>query len=261
MTRADLAAGLRLCRLSNWNQLEDDWLVFLDRGSAFVAVEGEEVVGSVAQLPFGSDFTWLSMMLVDPASRRSGIGTRLMEAVLEEIGPDACVRLDATPLGEPLYRRFGFVDEYPLARTRAAADAAAHRPSPDAQPIDRSDLPAIFARDREVFGADRSALLAELFRRAPDLAWRTRRAYCFGRPGYLHPQIGPLVADDRASASELLGHCLAVRAQETFLIDIARRPDGLDLPVERPFLRMSRGQGRDHGSPSAVFAITGPEFG
>lgn len=31
MTRHDIAAGLRLCRLSLWNRVEDDWRCFLDR--------------------------------------------------------------------------------------------------------------------------------------------------------------------------------------------------------------------------------------
>lgn len=259
MAETDLADGLRLCRAANWNQLEDDWRVFLDCGGAFVAVESGAVVGSVAYLPFGGDFAWLSMMLVNPAARRSGIGTRLMEACLDAIGPDIAVRLDATPLGEPLYRRFGFVDEYPLARARTA-------PLPDraagARPIRSADLPSILARDRQVFGADRSVLLSRLFRRVPELAWRTDRAYCFGRPGYIRPQIGPLVADDLASARELLGSVLAAQDGATmFTIDIPQSSGGLGFAPERPFVRMRRGGVAQYGRPEHVFAITGPEFG
>jgi len=260
MTHADIPAGLRLCRLSHWNQLEDDWRVFLDRGGAFVAEDGGAIVGTVAHLPFGRSFTWLSMMLVDPAARRSGIGTRLMETVLDEIGRTV-VRLDATPLGEPLYRRFGFTDEYPLARTRVTADRAAHRESPRARPVSPSDLTAIGARDREVFGADRTPLLAGLLRRAPEFAWRTETAYCFGRAGALCPQLGPIVAEDAASAVELLHHAFAAHHGRTFLLDVPNPPNGLGLPVERPFRRMLRGGSLPHNSPHNVFAITGPEFG
>ena len=185
MTHADIPDGLRLCRASNWNQLADDWRVFLDRGALFVAVEDDTIIGSVAWLPFGADFTWLSMMLVDPAARRSGVGSRLMEAALDSLPSDACVRLDATPAGEPLYRRYGFTAEYELARTTAANEASPR--SPDVRPIAPDDLPAVFARDRDVFGADRAALLEDFYRRAPDLAWITEGAYCFGRPGHLLP--------------------------------------------------------------------------
>jgi GNAT superfamily N-acetyltransferase len=254
MSHGDIPDALRLCRASNWNQLADDWRIFLDRGGAFVAVEAGAIVGSVAHLPFDS-FTWLSMMLVDPAARRSGIGTRLMETCLDAIG-DTCVRLDATPFGEPLYRRFGFLDECPLQRARTEGSGALF---PDARPITAADLPEIVARDREVFAADRGALLADLLRRAPDLAWRTDGAYCFGRPGHIRPQIGPLVAFDATAARRLLGHCQATHPDVVFTIDTPV-PSALDVTPERPFLRMIRGANPFAPQPH-VFAITGPEFG
>jgi predicted N-acetyltransferase YhbS len=258
MAHADIAYGLRLCRASNWNQLEDDWRFFLDHGGAALAEQDGVIAGSVAWLPFGRDFAWLSMMLVDPDQRRAGIGSRLMESALDALRLQPCVRLDATPAGEPLYRRFGFNAEYDLARARVAGDSAR---SPRVRRIESADLPAIFARDREVFGADRGALLADLWRRAPQFAWMSEGAYCFGRPGFRYPQIGPVVADNAGLAREVVGHCAALHEGEGFAIDIPRRADGLDFSVERPFLRMSLCEPRPHGRPEQVFAITGPEFG
>ena len=92
-----------------------------------------------AWLPFGHDFAWLSMMLVDPAERRSGIGSQLMEAALDALG-DAHVRLDATPAGEPMYRRFGFQSEYELARTKATAGEAGSSASAAFAPHSAADL-------------------------------------------------------------------------------------------------------------------------
>ena len=256
MSAGDLGEGLRLCRASNWNQLDDDWRFFLDHGGASLAERDGAVVGSVAWLPFGRDFAWLSMMLVDPAARRGGIGSKLMEAALEALQGQH-VRLDATPAGEPMYRKFGFAGEYSLARTKAAGG----RLSPDVRPMATSDLPAIFARDLEVFGADRSALLADLYRRAPDLAWAGRDAYCLGRPGFLFPQVGPVIGSNAEAAREVVDHCLARREGQTFVLDLPDRPDGLGFEVLRPFLRMALGEVRAHGRPEQVFAITGPEFG
>jgi GNAT superfamily N-acetyltransferase len=255
MSHGDIPEGLRLCRASNWNQLADDWRIFLDRGGAFVAVENGAIVGSVAYLPFGG-FTWLSMMLVDPAARRSGIGTRLMEACLEAIGEGVCVRLDATPYGEPMYRRFGFVDEYPLQRTRTAGGGSL---CPEARPITSADLPSILARDREVFGADRGALLADLLHRGPEFAWQTGPAYCFGRPGHIRPQLGPLVASDGAAGGALLNHCLATHTGVVFTLDTPVQ-SLLSISPERPFLRMIRG-GTPYQLHPHTFAIAGPEFG
>jgi GNAT superfamily N-acetyltransferase len=257
MTPADIPDGLRLCRASNWNQLDADWKFFLDHGGASVAVQNGTIVGSVAWLPFAADFAWLSMMLVDPAARGSGIGPRLMETAVEALS-SAQIRLDATPAGEPMYRRFGFVNEFAIARTTASGGSVSVR----ARPIGEADLPGIFERDRVVFGADRSALLSDLYRRAPEFAWIGRGgSYCFGRPGHLYPQIGPVVGRDAAAARELIEHCMAMHAGTTFVLDVPQRSDGLDFSVERPFLRMRRGPAEDFGAPEQIFAITGPEFG
>ena len=258
MSQADLGEGFRLCRASNWNQLEDDWRFFLDHGGASLAEQDGAVVGSVGWLPFGDDFAWLSMMLVDPGARRGGIGSRLMEEALAALKGQH-VRLDATPAGEPMYRKFGFLDEYRLARTKV--EGGGGRVSPNVRPIFPDDLPEIVARDREVFGADRSALLADLLHRGPDFAWIGRDAYCFGRPGHLFPQIGPVVASNASAAREIVEHCLALFPGWSFVLDLPDRPDGLGFEVLRPFLRMSLGEVRRHGRPEHVFAITGPEFG
>src|SRR5437016_1207025 len=166
MTLHDIAAGLRLCRLSLWNQVEEDWRCFLEpaEGGGWLAEQDSEIVGTVAFLRYGHCFSWLSMMLVDPRARRAGIGSRLLEAALDALAEESCVRLDATPAGEPLYRRYGFVPEYGLTRARVTVAAERFRRPPDGvrarvRPIAPGDLAEVFAMDHTVFGADRSALL------------------------------------------------------------------------------------------------------
>jgi GNAT superfamily N-acetyltransferase len=269
MTPADIAAGLELCRLSRWNQLAEDWRCFLDSpdGGGRIAEQENAALGTVAWLRYQPGFTWLSMMLVRPEARRGGVGTRLMEAALEALADDACVRLDATPAGEPLYRRFGFTGEYELVRARASG----RRPPRGgaARPMQVPDFDAVFARDREVFGADRSGLLASFHERAPEMAWIVCRGgglagYCFGRPGHLYRQVGPVVADDEGAARELVGCC----SGDGIAIDAPRAAadwlawlEGAGFAIERPFLRMQRGENRSPGVPACQFAIAGPEFG
>jgi GNAT superfamily N-acetyltransferase len=265
MTAGDLDAGLRLCRLSSWNQLAGDWLCFLDSpmGSAWIAEDSGVAVGTVAVLRYRPSFAWLSMMLVDPARRRSGIGGQLMETALAALADEACVRLDATPAGEPLYRKFGFVPEYSLVRATAPGLSAA-APS-NVRPMTSGDLEGVFARDRAVFAADRSRILASLSERAPALAAITPGGYCFGRPGYRYHQIGPVVAENADVAAALVSHC---QADGPFAIDVPRDwaawvqwLESVGFTVERPFLRMRRGGIAEYGEPSRQFAIVGPEFG
>jgi GNAT superfamily N-acetyltransferase len=276
MTDADLAAGLRLCRASHWNQVEDDWRCFLDLKGAgcLLAHRGDTVVGTAAFLRYIGGFGWIAMMLVDPGTRRAGIGSQLLESALKELRDQACIRLDATPAGEPLYRRYGFVDEYPLARTKTLVTPDQFRPShKNVQRMEPADLPEVFARDQVVFGADRSALLASFFSRSPELAWVARDAgslagYCFGRQGYLYSQLGPIVAEDSGIARELAAHSLSGQNGKHIAIDVPRHApewiqwmESAGFEVERPFLRMCRGDKPNAGSPDRVFGITGPEFG
>src|ERR1017187_7073680 len=122
MTTEDIAGGLRLCRASGWNQLEEDWRLFIDSpGSGGWLIErAGNILGTAACIRYDS-LAWIAMMLGDPAQRRAGPaggrgggGARLVSAALAAVADVPCAGLDATPAGEPLYRRFGFVEAYSL---------------------------------------------------------------------------------------------------------------------------------------------------
>jgi GNAT superfamily N-acetyltransferase len=270
MTVQDLAGGLRLCRASGWNQLEEDWRMFLESGGSggFLIERDGNVLGTAAYMRYDA-LAWVAMMLVDPQERRAGFGAQLLAEALAALADAPCVGLDATPLGEPLYRRFGFVADYSLARTKATVDCAR---LPElagvARPMLANDLEGVCRWDREVFGADRSGLLASLFARAPECAWVADDAgYMFGRPGYLYGQLGPLVAADGGTARALVTRCLSGLGGRTFAMDVPLL-DGewleflksVGFVEERRFTRMFLRGHRHPGIPARQYAICGPEF-
>ena len=274
MTTQDIAGGLRLCHAIGWNQLEEDWRLFLESpGSGGLLIErAGNILGTSAYMRYDA-LAWVAMMLVDPAERRAGLGAQLLTEALAALADASCVGLDATPAGEPLYRRFGFVGGYSLARTKATVDRARFPvPTGDARPMLESDLAAVCLRDREVFGADRGRLLKALFLRAPECAWVVDGAagvtgYTFGRPGRLYRQLGPVVAADAGAARDLVTRCLAPLGGRVFAVD-APLLDGEWLDFlksagfveERRFVRMFL-RGHVHpGIPERQYAICGPEF-
>jgi GNAT superfamily N-acetyltransferase len=274
MTVRDIPAGMRLCTSAGWNQLEEDWRVFLEfpGSGAFLAETDGRTVGTAAFVRYDG-LAWIAMMLVDPAERRGGIGAQLMARALDALDDAPCVGLDATPLGEPLYRRYGLVNDYTLVRTKAKVEAARFHPfAGRARPMNSADLTAVFARDRLVFGADRSALLASLLARAPECAWIVTaedgvRGYTFGRPGRVFHQLGPVVADDTETARELVAACFARLDGRLFAVDAPRLDtawlawlESVGFNVERPFVRMFRSGHTHPGEPARQYAITGPEF-
>jgi GNAT superfamily N-acetyltransferase len=274
MTADDIPAGLALCAAAGWNQVDPDWRFFLDCANcgACLAEKDGRPAGTVAWIRYPG-LSWIAMMLVDPAERGAGIGSQLMRRALDAVHTDTCVGLDATPFGEPLYRRFGMIAHASFLRTRALIDAAHLAPAAGSiRPMLPGDLDVVLARDRTVFGADRAALLRSLAARAPECAWIARPAdhplgYCFGRPGRVFHQIGPLIAEDRAIARDLVTACCSRLDGATVCIDIpahdAAWTDWLasaGFAAERPFLRMFRAGDAPGGIPALQYAIAGPEF-
>jgi len=273
MTVDDIHAGLRLCRASGWNQLESDWRVFLNwnPSACRVAERDGNIVGTIAALRYGDCFSWLSMVLVEPTERGAGIGTRLLQEGLAMLRED-CVRLDATPLGRPIYARNGFVDECPLSRMTATVHAADFVAG-SARPMREEDLAHVFLHDREVFGADRSRLLRALFQLAPAYAWIAEKAgriegYSFGRPGFLYEQLGPVIARNAPTARNLVSACLSSHNGIKVAIDVPASDatwlswlGDRGFASTRSFVRMCRGENKHPGSLSEIYAIAGPEFG
>lgn len=290
MTMADVDAGLRLCRLSHWNQTARDWTRFLDGagGRAFVSTVAEgQVNGSVATMRYrrrteggapvlvpDADVAWVAMVLVEPESRGRGLGMGLLEHALASVQDVPVVGLDATPLGRPLYERLGFVAAATLTRLErlspsvvSAGDVSGVRPATPA------DLPAIAALDALATGLDRRVLLTWLLEGAPELAWVHEGrsgvdGVLLGRPGHQFTQVGPVLAPSTGVAMDLLRACLSTARIQATVIDTmdghASWRDGLEalgFTAQRPFTRMYRGDGRPSSAPARLFAIVGPEFG
>ena len=145
MSSGDLPGARRLQHEERWNQTLGDWELFLTANpeGCFVAVApestalesagaGERVVGTITSIRYGEETCWLSMLLVDHRWRGQGIGTRLMEQVIAANEQAcACLRLDATPAGRPVYERLGFRADYELQRWKSELPSVS-RPVPEA---------------------------------------------------------------------------------------------------------------------------------
>src|SRR5438552_14164760 len=117
---ADIPAGMRLKEVAGWNVTPSDWERFLrarPAGGCVAELDGR-VCGTATTIGYEGRFAWIGMVLVDPESRGRGIGTRLLARAIEHL--DALgvptLKLDATPQGEPIYAKLGFVSEYEIER-------------------------------------------------------------------------------------------------------------------------------------------------
>jgi GNAT superfamily N-acetyltransferase len=282
MTTDDIDAGLRLCRLSHWNQRAEDWQQFLrlTPGGALVAVDAAGlVIGSVATMRYPPSLAWIAMVLVDPARRGGGIGTALLQRGLALVAHDDIVGLDATPLGRPIYEKLGFLVHSSFTRMTRPTAAADGTPAPPGaaarrvRPAAYADRDAIARLDLQATGLDRSAMLAWLHDTAPQLAWVCEGAsgldgVILGRGGHLAMHLGPLVATTTATAVALLSAALSACRDRDVFIDVADSQlewrlivDVSGFQPQRAFARMYRGAPPAPAAPGSLFAIIGPEFG
>lgn len=268
----DVPSGLALCRQSGWNQTEADWRLLLEPPSVFrVAEQQGRVVGCAGGMVYGSELAWICMVLVERSARGQGLGTRLVTEVLERLPPVDAVGLDATPKGEPVYSRLGFTGASALARLEATVSPATAPSGP--RPITEADLPALLARDRAVFGADRGRILRSALADAPEYAWclgeggARAPAYCLGRRGANAAQIGPVVASSPEAALDLVAAAVARHTGRRLFLDApawgewrSALEQRLGFREQRPFTRMYRGVA-PRSRPEQSYAVFGPEFG
>ncbi|MHB8655611.1 MAG: GNAT family N-acetyltransferase [Terriglobia bacterium] len=272
MTRKDIPDAMRLKELAGWNQTSADWERFLAANpkGCFIAEMDGRRVGTVTTIIYEERFAWVGMVLVDPQFRGRGIGKALLEGAIAHLNARniTCIKLDATPQGKPLYEKLGFVTEYEIERW------AMKKQQPLGLPMTkRAPLEAVLKLDREVFGADRGALLQSISDSAPEfvqiLATPTEvNGYVFGRHGALADSLGPWVARDEHAAAMLLDSFLSRSSRELVFVDCLKSNPWATRLVEtrgfefgRPLTRMYRGINAHPGRTELVFGFLGPEFG
>lgn len=106
-TLADIAAAHGLSKALGWPYRSEDWQFSAETATGFVAEENGVVIGTALYWRFGADRASLGHVIVSSGHQGRGIGRKLMEAVLEALGPRITF-LHATPAGQPLYEKLGF---------------------------------------------------------------------------------------------------------------------------------------------------------
>ena len=268
MGEADVSAGLALSEEAGWDQTADDWslMIRLGRGFAVAGSEGRLVATALA-LPYPPAFGWISMVLVHGPYRRRGLATRLLERSIAELRNRGLVPLlDATPAGRPVYERMGFRPIEALTRWRGQGGDPTPSPLPPVSPRGLRDIAEL---DHAAFGADRSAVLADLRGRPGAVSRRdpTSGGFLLSRPGRSATHVGPVVARETKTALGLLESGLAA-IPGPVVIDVPDREAdvigllaGRGFRPERPYVRMALERDTGFGDAPLVRAVAGPELG
>jgi GNAT superfamily N-acetyltransferase len=231
LTADDLAACADLSEDRGWPREEHKWGLLLAAGTGYGIddPDGKGLVTACVVTHYGTGLAAVGMVLVAERHARQGVGRRLMKHVLTETG-SLPVTLHATPYGRPLYEELGFTTTGRAEMVRGRFTPSGPQPRVETRPATAEDLPAILRLDHEVFGLDRTHMIARL----PAFADQLRVAeeegvltgYAAAWPNMETHVIGPLIARDTETAKALVSS-LAAGTDRPLRTDIDVRHDEL----------------------------------
>lgn len=225
MTENDLAAAHALSQAVRWPHRLEDWQFVLRLGTGFIAEEGGTVIGTGLCWKQGDRHASLGMIIVSPDHQGKGIGRELMSLVLKELG-DRCTLLNATPAGQPLYERLGFVATGTIHQhqgTMAAITPVALAAGESIRLAEPGDIANIIDLANRATGMSRDEAL-KLLLSVAEGAVLERNGELVGfsvmrRFGRGHA-IGPIVAPDSERVKALIAHWSSAYAGSFVRVDV-----------------------------------------
>jgi len=206
-----------------WNPglADDACFVAADPPGFFIGEFEGAPAATISCVNYSADFAFLGFYIVREDLRGRGFGLRLWNAAIAHAGPRV-IGLDGVVAQQQNYRKSGFEFAYANVRYGGAVTP------PDAPPLGvialtEVPLAAVEAYDATVFPAPRPAFLRGWIGSPGHVGRAIMRDGRLAGWGVIRPcrkgrKIGPLVADDRATAELVLSALLAsVGGGEIFL--------------------------------------------
>ncbi|MCL2646307.1 MAG: hypothetical protein FWD61_04775 [Phycisphaerales bacterium] len=231
LTIADIPAARRMSDHAGWNQLDVDWdrLIALWPQTVLGGWLGDKLVATASLAHFEPirgerlHLGWIGVMLVDVECRGAGYGGKIFDAVMQ-CGADRGITdygLDATDLGRPLYVKRGFTDRFGMNRWVCKTPAATALPIEGIRPLAEADWHAVAAMDHRASRVNRTLLLKRLAQEPGAHAivaeaGGKRIGFAMYRAGRIAAYIGPIVAEDPATASKLCQSLIAAHNNPVF---------------------------------------------
>ncbi len=208
---------------------------------------------AVGTLIHHGDTAWLAHIIVHISCRNAGYGKMITSALIDKVDDARCrtVYLMATPLGEPVYRRLGFVNENRQLFFKGVSVNHDFTVHPGVRTYDARYQRALLELDRQVSGENRSARISEHLNKALIFLHDNTLT------GYYIPGLGegPIVAKDPAAGVFFMKHRLihmdvAIVPEDNKVAVALLNDEGLE--VFRTAQRMRLGEARNW-YPECVF--------
>ncbi len=234
LTPRDLTACADLSEDRGWPREEHKWGLLLTAGTGYGIDDSEGgLVAACVVTEYGPagrpELGAIGMVLVAERHARQGVGRRLMRHVMSEMGTTP-LTLHATPYGRPLYEELGFKVVGRAEMVRGHFASAGPASTVFTRPATAEDITSILRLDEEIFGSDRTHVLARLPAFADQLRVAEEKGRLIGYtaawPNMDDHVVGPLIARDTRTAKALIAS-VAARTERPLRTDIDVRHEEL----------------------------------
>lgn len=268
---ADVDAGLKLSDEANWNQVHDDWRLFISHGKTIGFRDSEgSLIATAAALPYECDFGFIAMVLVTKKWRRHGLATRLVDYCIDWLGKQHLIPvLDATEDGAKVYQRQGFSPLFELDRWQVTTMPSPANIDNHCKESKPRDIENLISLDAEVVGSRRAFLINDFVCRPNTKSFMSHdgSGFIIIRQGRRASQIGPIIARSQDEAIELISAATNGAKNSIFLdvpaasLQIGQWLKNHGFTKQRSFMRMALGRTQPFGITNKLFSSAGPEFG
>lgn len=223
LSAAEVHLALDWARQEGWNPGRFDAACFYaaDPEGFLTALHDGEPAAVISVVRYGPAYAFLGLYICRPNLRGRGYGHRVWDAGMAHAGART-VGLDGVPAQQPNYAKSGFVLAWRNARYRGLGGG-----EPVAGLVDLDTVPfdLISRYDRQTFEADRSRFLRFWVAQPEAVRLGVVRDGALVGWGLLRPcaegfKIGPLFADDQATAERLLDGLLAHAPGQPVFLDV-----------------------------------------
>jgi len=274
----DITGAMKLSAAEGWNQTENDWRFLIEnpRNIVVVAECSNTIIGTTTAMNYSASVAWIGMVLVDNEFRGQGVSRSLLTNILKKLSSFKSVKLDATPAGQNVYKKFDFRNEFEIVRmTNLSIEKISVQNDEKIFPerIEPGLLKKIIDFDKNIFGINRSWLIKYLLSQYPQKAWMIKRnnaiaGIALGRAGNKYHHIGPVFAQNINDVKSLIASAANELKHQPIVADVLFDKKDLiswlntnGFTVQRKFVRMYKGENLFSGNAGNQYLICGPEFG
>jgi GNAT superfamily N-acetyltransferase len=229
MRAGDISRAIAWAAAEGWNPGLADAACFgsVDPDGFLIGELDGEAAATVSCVNYDASFAFLGFYIVRPDLRGRGLGLQIWQAAIAHAG-GRVIGLDGVVAQQANYRKSGF--ELAYANIRYGGIAAAK--TPNAEPtnsgvIALGDAPMamVEASDATVFPAPRPVFLRAWIGTPGHIGRALMRDGRLAAWGVIRPcrrgwKVGPLVADDRASAEAVLSALIAGAGGGEIFLDV-----------------------------------------